>query len=270
MISDNVEFLRIVVAILKMATSRNCSMSGINSGHHYLPTYQILMISDNVEFLRWWPFWKWWPVEIVQCRESIRDIIIYPHIKLWWYRTMLNFCVLWPFWKWRPVEIVQCRESIRDIIIYPHIKLWWYRTMLNFCGIVVAILKMATSRNCSMSGINSGHHYLPTYQIVMISDNVEFLRWRPVEIVQCRESIQDIIIYHISNFDDIGQCWIFAVLWWPFWKWRPVEIVQCRDSCWFGTSLSRNCSMSTYQIVMISDNVEFLRYCDGHFKNGDR
>jgi hypothetical protein len=25
--------------------------SEINSGHHYLPTYQILMISDNVEFL---------------------------------------------------------------------------------------------------------------------------------------------------------------------------------------------------------------------------
>jgi hypothetical protein len=40
----------------------------------------------------WWQFWKWRPVEIVQCRESIRDIIIYPHIKLWWYRTMLNFC----------------------------------------------------------------------------------------------------------------------------------------------------------------------------------
>jgi hypothetical protein len=42
------------------------SMSGINSGHHYLPTYQILMISDNVEFLPlifyavfWQPFWKW-------------------------------------------------------------------------------------------------------------------------------------------------------------------------------------------------------------------
>ena len=46
--------------------------------------------------------------------------------------------------------------------------------MLNFCGIVAAILKMATSRNCSMSGINSGHHYLPTYQILMISGNVEF------------------------------------------------------------------------------------------------
>ena len=46
--------------------------------------------------------------------------------------------------------------------------------MLNFCGIVVAILKMATGRNFSMSGINSGHHFLPTYQILMISDNVEF------------------------------------------------------------------------------------------------
>jgi hypothetical protein len=49
--------------------------------------------------------------------------------------------------------------------------------MLNFCGIVVAILKMVTSRNCSMSGINSGHHYLPTFQIVMISDNVEYLQY---------------------------------------------------------------------------------------------
>jgi hypothetical protein len=47
--------------------------------------------------------------------------------------------------------------------------------MLNFCGIVATILKMATGRNVSMSGINSGHHYLPTYQIWMISDNVEFL-----------------------------------------------------------------------------------------------
>ena len=38
--------------------------------------------------------------------------------------------------------------------------------MLNFCGIVAAILKMATGRNFSMSGINSGHHYLPTFQIL--------------------------------------------------------------------------------------------------------
>jgi hypothetical protein len=47
--------------------------------------------------------------------------------------------------------------------------------MLNWCSIVVAILKMVAGRNFSMSGINSGHHYLPTHQILMISDNVEFL-----------------------------------------------------------------------------------------------
>ena len=37
--------------------------------------------------------------------------------------------------------------------------------MLNLCGIVAAILKMATARNFSMSGINSGHHNLPTYEM---------------------------------------------------------------------------------------------------------
>jgi hypothetical protein len=47
--------------------------------------------------------------------------------------------------------------------------------MLNFCCIMAAILKMANGRNFSMSGINSGYHYLPTYQILMISDNVEFV-----------------------------------------------------------------------------------------------
>ena len=40
-------------ANLKMETGRNFSMSGINSGHHYLLTYQILMISVNVEYLRY-------------------------------------------------------------------------------------------------------------------------------------------------------------------------------------------------------------------------
>jgi hypothetical protein len=48
--------------------------------------------------------------------------------------------------------------------------------MLNFCGIVAAILKMATNK-ILISGINSGHHYLPSYQILMISNNVEFLRY---------------------------------------------------------------------------------------------
>ena len=95
------------------------------------------------------------------------------------------FAVLWrPFWKWWSVEIVQYQESIRDIIIYLHIKSWWYRKMLNLCVIVVAILKMSTARNISMSGINSGHHNL-----------------------------------HVSNLDDIRQCWIFAV----FYR-QPLEV----------------------------------------------
>jgi hypothetical protein len=49
--------------------------------------------------------------------------------------------------------------------------------MLNFCGIVVAILNMATSRNFSMSEINSGHHNLPTYEMAVTSNNVEFVRY---------------------------------------------------------------------------------------------
>jgi 5-carboxymethyl-2-hydroxymuconate isomerase len=49
--------------------------------------------------------------------------------------------------------------------------------MLNFFGIVVAILKMATGRNFPMSGINSGHHNLPTYEIALKLDNVEFVRY---------------------------------------------------------------------------------------------
>ena len=49
--------------------------------------------------------------------------------------------------------------------------------MLNFCGIVAAILKMEIGRNFSMSGINSGHHNLPTYEILLKSNNVEFVQY---------------------------------------------------------------------------------------------
>jgi hypothetical protein len=49
--------------------------------------------------------------------------------------------------------------------------------MLNLCGIVTTILKMATGRNFLMSGINSGHHNLPTYEMSLQSDNVEFVRY---------------------------------------------------------------------------------------------
>jgi hypothetical protein len=109
---------------------------------------------------------------------------------------MFNFCGIVAAIL-RPVEIFQCRESIRDIIIYSNIKFWWYRTMFNFCSIVAAILKMAIGRNFSMSGINSGHHYLPTYQILMISDNVVFLP--PI---------------------------FYTVFWQPFWKWQTLADIS--------------------------------------------
>jgi hypothetical protein len=48
---------------------------------------------------------------------------------------------------------------------------------LNLCGIVAAILKMAIGRNFLMSGINSGHNNLPTYEMSLISDNVEFVQY---------------------------------------------------------------------------------------------
>jgi hypothetical protein len=95
-----------------------------------------------------------------------------------WQILSLIFCgIVVAILKMETVEILQCRESIPDIIIYQHMKFRWNRTMLNLYGIVASILKMATGRNFSMSGINSGYHYLPTYQILMISDNVEFLRY---------------------------------------------------------------------------------------------
>jgi hypothetical protein len=37
---------------LKMEIGRNVSMSGINSCHHNLPTYEISLKSNNVEFVR--------------------------------------------------------------------------------------------------------------------------------------------------------------------------------------------------------------------------
>ena len=147
----------------------------------------------------WQPFWKWRPVEIFWCQESIQDI----EIEQCWICAVL----WWPFWKWRPVEIFRCQESFRDIIIYPHMKCCWNWTMLNLYGIVVAILKMVTGRNfqCWIFAVL----WWP------------FWKWRPVEIFWCQESIQDV---------EIEQCWICAVLWWPFWKWGPVEIFRCQES----------------------------------------
>jgi hypothetical protein len=110
--------------------------------------------------------------------------------------------------------------------------------MLNFCGIVVAILKMATGKNVSRSGINSGYHYLPTYQIVMISGNVEFLP--PIfysYIGSHFENGRNFETQNGSSNGDLSLCQILCLYHYPF-----------RSSL----------------------NVEFLPYCGSHFENGDR
>jgi hypothetical protein len=130
----------------------NFSMSGINSGHHYLPTYQFFMISDNVEYLQYCGDHSenGDTGRNFSMSQSIRDIIIYPHtistpFHMWvdydvpnWFLTSKNFYRS-PFSEWSPqyckystLSDIKCWESIRDIIIYPHVKFWWYQAMLNF------------------------------------------------------------------------------------------------------------------------------------------
>jgi hypothetical protein len=155
---------------------------------------------------------KYW-TEFFQCRESIRDIIIYPHIKFWWYRTMLNFYppLFIPYfgshfenghWKMSTGRHFQngCHNTakIQHCPISSKFDMWvdndvpnWFPTLKNFYrspfskwppqyrknSTLSGHFENGNSRNFSMSGINSGHHYLPTYQILMISDNVEFLKY---------------------------------------------------------------------------------------------
>jgi hypothetical protein len=121
-------FCSIVVAILKMVTGRNFSKSGINSGHHYLPTYQIVMISVNVEFLRY-------------CLN--------------WFPTLNNFYRT-PFSKWPPQY--HTNSTLPDFNAISHVgRLWCPELILDIEQFLLfAIFKMATAtgRNCSMSGIN--------------------------------------------------------------------------------------------------------------------
>jgi hypothetical protein len=58
---------------------------------------------------------------------------------------------------WKKSQIFN-RDSCKNLLIYLHMKCRWNRTMLNLCCIVVAILKMETGRNFSMSGINIYPH----------------------------------------------------------------------------------------------------------------
>jgi hypothetical protein len=105
---------------------------------------------------------------------------------------------------------------------------------------VAAIFKMTTGINFSMSGINSGHHYLPTYKILMISDNVGVFK-----------------IFEMSAILKMAAKTRHK-------KWA-VKIQHFPISSKFDMWVDNDFPMS-----LKSNNVEFVRYCDGHFENGDR
>jgi hypothetical protein len=124
---------------------RNCSMTGINSGHHYLPTYQILIISDNVEFLQY-------SYNLTSDRSPLEEQFC--SFQIFEMSAIFKMAAKTRHEIWA-VKIQHFPISSKFDIwvendIYPHMKCRWNRTMLNLCGIVVAILKMAIGRNCSM------------------------------------------------------------------------------------------------------------------------
>ena len=91
---------------------------------------------------------------------------------------------------------------------------------------------MAIGRNFSMAGINSGHHNLPTYEMALKSDNVEFL----------------------------NLCGIVGAI---------LKMATGRNLAMSGINSGHH-NLPTYEMALKSDNVEFGWYCGGHFENGDR
>jgi hypothetical protein len=94
----------------------------------------------------WRPFWKWRPVDIFQCREAIRDIIIYPHITFWWYRKMLNF--------YRPFLIMMSRLDSRHWLWCPE----FIPDIQKF--LAVDIFKMAATILHKFNIVRFQRHYI--------------------------------------------------------------------------------------------------------------
>jgi hypothetical protein len=77
--------------------------------------------------------------------------------------------------------------------------------------------KISTGRN-----FQNGHHNTAHIQHCPISTT--FHMWVPnrPQTTSLKNNLK-------ATFE-IEQCWIFAVLWRPFWKWRPVDIFRCQES----------------------------------------
>jgi hypothetical protein len=90
-----------------------------------------------------------------------------------------------------------------------------------------------------------------------------FWKWRPVEIFQCQESIQDV---------EIEQCWICAVLWQPFWKCLSVAFSKWPPQYRTNSTLSdfNDISYMGTECRLWCPEMIYVRYCGSHFENGDR
>jgi hypothetical protein len=108
---------------------------------------------------------------------------------------------------------------------------------LNLCSIVVAILKMATARNFSMSGIYSGH---------------QNYHWS-----QCRGKY--------SHYIELRNLLLLKIKKLIF----PTRYGMLSLYCLIRYKDLYKYNLPTYEMSLKSDNVEFVRYCGGHFENGD-
>ena len=90
--------------------------------------------------------------------------------------------------------------------------------MLNLRGIVAAILKMATGRNVSMSGIISGHHNLPTYEMALKSDN--FLYHILAAILKMADISKILKTHNSSSSGDLSLCQILCLYHYSFRSYK--------------------------------------------------
>jgi hypothetical protein len=139
---------------------------------------------------------------------------------------------------------------------------FWNRTILNFCGIVVAILKMETGRNFSMSGINSGRWNWTMLNLCGIVVAI-------LKMVTGRNfSMSGNFRNGRHNTAQIQHCSI-STSWIDSWH-RKISTGRHFQNGHHNTAKIQHCSISkitfnsrhhylpTYQILMISDNVDFL------------
>ena len=115
---------------------------------------------------------------------------------------------------------------------------------------MAAILKMATGRNCSMSGINSGHHNLPTYEMSLKSDNIEFVRI--VAAILKMATGKTISMSGInSGHHYVPKYQILMIS-------DNVKFLRYRGGHFENDHNSGHHYLPTYHILMISDNVDFV------------